>query len=91
MIEPEILEQLEEFSSLMFTVAEIAIILEVNPAELKDVIEDPDTDFFKAFQKGRLQREAEVRTSIFNLAKNGSSPAQLSALKLIENAKMDDV
>jgi len=34
--------------------------------------------------------EAEIRKSILELAKNGSSPAQAIAMKLIENAKMDD-
>ncbi len=85
------LTELEEFASLMFKVEEIALIMEVDPKELSETIKDPDTPQFKAFQKGRLEKEAEVRTSIFTLAKNGSSPAQLSALKLIENAKMDDI
>jgi hypothetical protein len=42
-------------------------------------------------QIGRLKCEAIVRKSIFDLAGNGSSPAQAFAMKLIENAKMDDV
>jgi len=75
----------------MFNLQEIALILELDFQELQEAITDPDSDLFKAFKKGRLEREAEIRGSIFNLAKNGSSPAQLSAIKLIENAKMDDL
>lgn len=90
-LSPDLLKDLEEFASLMFSVEEISLILETDIAELQEAVRDPRSEAYRAFRKGRLQREAEVRTSIFTLAKNGSSPAQLSALKLIENAKMDDV
>lgn len=75
----------------MFTKEEIAVILEVDPASLISLLQDQDNSVFKAFQKGRLKREAEVRKGIFDLAQNGSSPAQTFAMKLIENAKANDV
>lgn len=83
--------EVETYASLMFTKEEIAVILEVDPAELKTILEDQDNPIFKAFQRGRLKREAEVRKGIFDLAQNGSSPAQTFAMKLIENAKADDL
>lgn len=75
----------------MFTKQEIAVILEVDPAELNVLLQDQDNTSFKAFQRGRLKREAEVRKGIFDLAQNGSSPAQTFAMKLIENAKANDL
>ena len=75
----------------MFTKEEIAVILEVDPAELVVLLQDKDNQAFRAFQRGRLKREAEVRKGIFDLAQNGSSPAQTFAMKIIENAKMDDI
>ena len=83
--------EVETYASLMFTKEEIAVILEVDPLELKILLKDQDNPVFKAFQRGRLKREAEVRKGIFDLAQNGSSPAQAFAMKIIENAKMDDV
>jgi hypothetical protein len=83
--------EVETYASLMFTKEEIAVILEVDPSELKVLLKDQDNTVFKAFQRGRLKREAEVRKGIFDLAQNGSSPAQAFAMKIIENAKMDDV
>jgi hypothetical protein len=83
--------ELENYASLMFTREEIAIILEVDPMQLKKVLKNGDSAAFRAFQRGRLKREAEVRKGIFDLALNGSSPAQAFAMKIIENAKMDDV
>ena len=68
-----------------------AMILEVDPAELKALLQEGESPAFKAFQRGRLKREAEVRKGIFDLAQNGSSPAQAFAMKIIENAKLDDL
>jgi hypothetical protein len=83
--------EVETYASLMFTKEEIAVILEVDPAELSLLLQEQDNPVFKAFQKGRLKREAEVRKGIFDLAQNGSSPAQTFAMKLIENAKAGDL
>ena len=83
--------EVETYASLMFTKEEIAVILEVDPSELKVLLKDQDNPVFRAFQRGRLKREAEVRKGIFDLAQNGSSPAQTFAMKLIDNAKANDV
>ncbi len=83
--------EVETYASLMFSKDEIAVILEVDPAELAVLLQDQDNPVFRAFQRGRLKREAEVRKGIFDLAQNGSSPAQTFAMKLIENAKANDL
>ena len=83
--------EVETYASLMFSKEEIAVILEVDPSELAFLLQDQDNPVFKAFQRGRLKREAEVRKGIFDLAQNGSSPAQTFAMKLIENAKANDL
>jgi len=83
--------EVETYASLMFSKEEIAVILEVDPAELAVLLQDQDNPVFRAFQRGRLKREAEVRKGIFDLAQNGSSPAQTFAMKLIENAKANDL
>ena len=83
--------EVETYASLMFSKEEIAVILEVDSVQLVDLLEDQDNPVFRAFQRGRLKREAEVRKGIFDLAQNGSSPAQTFAMKLIDNAKANDV
>ena len=83
--------EVETYASLMFSKEEIAVILEVDTVQLVDLLEDQDNPVFRAFQRGRLKREAEVRKGIFDLAQNGSSPAQSFAMKLIDNAKANDV
>ena len=84
----ERLAQIEEYSSLMFSREEIADILDVDRQLLTELLEDGE--YQRAFKKGRLLREAQLRKAIFDLAANGSSPAQAFAAKLIENAKMED-
>ena len=83
--------EVENYASLMFSIEEIASIIEVNPVSLNAIIEDTENLASKAFHRGRLKREAEVRKGIFDLAQNGSSPAQTFAMKLIENAKAGDL
>jgi len=84
----ERLAQIEQYSGLMFSREEIADILDVDRQLLTELLEDGD--YQRAFKKGRLLREAQLRKAIFDLAANGSSPAQAFAAKLIENAKMED-
>jgi len=88
-IDEEFLTDLEMYASLMFSRQEIAVILEVDPEDLVRVLLEEKTASI-AFQRGRLKKEAELRKGIFELASNGSSPAQAFAMKLIENAKMED-
>ena len=83
--------EVEIYASLMFSKEEIAVILEVDPVELAVLLQDQDNPVFRAFRRGRLKREAEIRKGIFDLAQNGSSPAQTFAMKLIENAKANDL
>ncbi len=84
----ERLAQIEQYSGLMFSREEIADILDVDRQLLTELLDEGD--YLRAFKKGRLLREAQLRKAIFDLAANGSSPAQAFAAKLIENAKMED-
>ena len=88
-LDEQFLTDLETYASLMFSKQEIAVILEVDPSELIRVLDEENSAAI-AFQRGRLKKEAEIRKGIFDLAQNGSSPAQAFAMKLIENAKMED-
>ena len=88
-LDEQFLTDLETYASLMFSKQEIAVILEVDPADLLRVLIEENSAAI-AFQRGRLKKEAEIRKGIFDLAQNGSSPAQAFAMKLIENAKMED-
>ena len=89
-LKQEDLDALELQAGLMFSIKEIAIILGIFPDDLSDMIATIDSEEYKSFNKGRLLAEGKIRTSIYELAQNGSSPAQAQFLDLIENAKLDD-
>lgn len=84
------LVQLEEHASLMFSIGEIALILGFPVKELRSLISDKGSPEYVHFHRGRLLAEAKIRKSIYDLANNGSSPAQTQFLELIDDAKLDD-
>lgn len=69
-------EEIEFFAELFFTKKEIYTIV--------DGSDDP-------ILRGRLRSEAELRESVFALAKSGSGPAQIAALKYIQDMKMKEL
>jgi hypothetical protein len=87
----QLLAQLEEMSSLMLAKKDIATILEIDQEDFNDFLSDKLADPWKRFQSGRMKTIAQVRKSIFELASNGSSPAQMEAMRLIRDAQMDDL
>lgn len=68
-------EEMELLAGLFFTRREIMIII--------DGDDDP-------IRRGRLKSEAELRHSVFALAKNGSGPAQAMANGYILDMKLKE-
>jgi hypothetical protein len=68
-------EEIEELAGLFFTKKQIMTIM--------DGDDDP-------ILRGRLKSEAELRNSVFALAKNGSGPAQSMANDYIIKMKMEE-
>jgi len=82
-MEKDQLKELESLGELQFTIKECGIILTIDPDDLAKMISE-DKDVSNAYQRGRLRASAEVRKSILQQAKQGSSPAQKQMLELIE-------
>lgn len=73
----EQLKTIEEMAALFFSPEEIAINLEID--EIDDfitMIEIKSGEGFRAYTRGRLRSEYELRSAIRQAAINGSSPAQ---------------
>ncbi len=68
------LQKVQELSELMFTEDQIRIILTADG----DI-----NDFETAMLKGRLLSLYNIRKSIYQMAKNGSSPAQKEWLAIV--------
>ena len=83
MMTPNQLLEIERLGALMFSTAEICLILGL---AFDDYIYHED--FQDARDRGRLREEALVRASVFELAKAGSAPAQTLAKLLIDQARI---
>lgn len=67
-----------------------------SPEEIIIINTFPDSfidraDFQRAYKKGRLIKEAALRKSIIDLAVNGSSPAQMLAVQILDKTKLDTI
>ena len=68
-MDAEQLAQIEELAALQFSMEEVAVIVDVPAAALAE------GEPMRAYLRGRLKAQAEVRRSIVSMAKQGSSPA----------------
>jgi hypothetical protein len=81
------LKEIEYLSSLQFSVDEIAISTGFNLIDFKKKIKNKKSKEYLSFQKGRLLTQAEVRKSILQMSKQGSTPAQKQMIELIQRGK----
>ncbi|MGI4870432.1 MAG: hypothetical protein ACRYFX_04550 [Janthinobacterium lividum] len=73
--------EVERLAGLMFSAHEVGLITGLDSLNIDDAFE-------LAMLRGRLREEAEVRKSVFELAKAGSAPAQTLATQLINQARV---
>lgn len=79
----ERLEVIEQMGYRLFTPDMIAINIEVDEDDFCAQIEIPGTTARKAYYKGLIRQEMELRDAIIKAAGNGSNPAQEQLLKLL--------
>ncbi|MDD4374219.1 MAG: hypothetical protein PHG67_09905 [Bacteroidales bacterium] len=72
----EIIDQIEDYAGLLLTVDEIALLLDLDSAELRREIRHGKSARAKAYQKGKLKTIVEVRRQTVLFAKKGSPAAE---------------
>lgn len=83
------LKEIERLGALMFSTGEICLIMALCSSEDAADTQYHSHDAFQtARRRGKLKEEAAVRTSIFELAKAGSAPAQTLAKQLMDQARV---
>jgi hypothetical protein len=75
------LSQVQEYAMYLFSEDQIALILEIDLAEMQQPAA------IRAMNRGRLIAEAAVRKSILQMAQAGSSPAQKQFIELAARAQ----
>jgi hypothetical protein len=86
-LNPEQLEQVTEMAYRYFAPPQIAINLELDETDFIEAIRIEGTDIRKAYYKGFIQQQMELRDALIKAAHNGSNPAQEQLLKLAEQLK----
>lgn len=66
------LKAMEEYAGLLFTPAEIAIILEVDEMDLLKDLKNKDAAAYKAFYKGILTTQVQLRATALKFALKGN-------------------
>ena len=88
----EQLEEAESMASLFYSVEDIIIALEIEhiyQEDFRDIIQyNISHPMFKAYQRGRLTSDIQLRTSIKMAALNGSNPAQTAMKDYFNQSKL---
>lgn len=84
---PGMREQVERMAAAAFSLEEIAEVCEIPVTWLSE----EGSEWRKAYRTGYLRRQLELRERIFKDARNGSSPAQTIAYKLLEDVNLKNI
>lgn len=81
----ETLQEVQDLAAVFFAPDEILQVLDLDPSFLQDA------EFKEAYKRGQLVTEAQLRKGILKLAKQGSSPAQNLAMKILEKTRLKEI
>jgi hypothetical protein len=87
-ISTELIAMIQELASCFFVPKEIALMTEIDEVLFMQLCNDSESEVHRAFNKGWLQSEFDLRKCIMKLAISGSSPAQTQALEIRNKAKL---
>lgn len=90
MIDENVLIALEDCGMCLFSIKDTALIIGWKYTELKRAMNDFESDAYKAYMRGRLKNEMEIRKSIMGMAKAGSTQAHQLYLELVKNLNMEE-
>jgi len=76
----EQLEQVEKLSSIYMKITDIALVIEVDPHELRAAISNESSEVSRRYRRGKATSKAELLAQEMQLAKMGS-PLSLDKIK----------
>jgi hypothetical protein len=86
-LNPEQLNQVTEMAYRCFTPFLIAINLELDETQFIEQISIEGSEIRKAYYKGLIRQQLELRDALIKAAHNGSNPAQEQLFKIMEQLK----
>ena len=87
-MEPLDFEEVTNLGRMLYTAQDAARILEMPEAEVSAMLNDVDSDFFRAYWRGYYETETSVRASTIRLAAAGSGPAQAMVKRWMDQSEL---
>lgn len=86
----EQLENIEKLASIYLPITDIALIIEVEPHELRAEIADPESEAGRRYRRGKAMSKVELHKQEMALAKVGSPLALENARKNLLDMEDDE-
>ena len=89
-MDKELLDKVEEFASLFFTITEISLMLDLLPSDFRREVRYGKSDLAKAYHRGKLKTMVEIRKLTVEFAKKGSPQAEAFIKDYIEKQEENE-
>ena len=86
-ISKEDLDQVARMGAAAYTPQQVCFAMGFNKSDFELQMQNEDSELCAAYYKGFYSSELVIRESVFQLARNGSSPAQTLALKNFDDTR----
>jgi hypothetical protein len=83
-ITEEQLQMVEDMGAVLFNPEEAALAIGIDVGGFLVQMDDVTSDIYKRYHKGRLLAMYKVRKNVFDMAANGSGPAQQLVEKYVK-------
>ena len=80
----------EKYAGLLFKISDIALLIDVDPDELRDEIANKSTEISKIYHKAKLQVITRLRAQEIEQAELGSNTAIELVTKYIQEQQLDE-
>lgn len=87
---PQQLEQVEKLASIYMKITDIALVIEVDPDELRADISNEKSEVSRRYRRGKANSKAELLAQEMQLAKVGSPLALENARKNLLDMEDDE-
>ena len=84
------LSEIEQMAAMFVPITDIAIVLDMNPADLRDMIADPDNPVSKAYHRGKVKAKISIRGKEMEFAQVGSPLGIMSVRENLVSMEADE-
>lgn len=86
----DMLSEIERMAALFVPVSDIAVVLDINPARLRDMIADAESPVAKAYLRGKVKAKIAIRGKEMEFAQVGSPLGIMSVRENLVSMEADE-